>query len=278
MCRHTNSRRFFNGHRTKGDRRKVEAEDMSKVKDHNFYTVQAFMVKDLKLKGLEKDIYAIIFGFSQLEGQVFNGSLQYLADWTCSTKQGVSKVLKTLVEKGLIVKKDKFINGVKFCEYYTTEFNTLLNNVDRGMQQSLIPGMQQSLTNNISLDNTDNNIVNSIGEKKERKAAKQTSYDDIINENVYSEEVKAALYEFIKMRKLIKKPLTDYALKRLIKKLLKLSEGDIEKAIKILDTSTMNNWQDIYELKVEKPAANNYRSSANNGNVFLDIAKEEGLY
>ena len=116
----------------------------SKVKSENFVTIQGFMVKDLKLKGNELIIYAIVYGFSQTEGQVFNGSLQYLADWTNSTKQGVSKNLKSLVEKNYIQKKEKFINGVKFCEYYTTELNGVLNKVDGGMQQSLIP-MQQSL-------------------------------------------------------------------------------------------------------------------------------------
>ena len=107
----------------------------SRVKDNNYYVIQAFMVKDLKLKGLELNCYAIIYGFSQAENQVFNGSLQYLADWTLSTKQGVLKALKSLIDKGYITKNEKFVNGVKFVEYYATEFNTPLNNVDEGMQQ-----------------------------------------------------------------------------------------------------------------------------------------------
>lgn len=136
----------------------------SKVKDGNYYVVQSFMVKDLKLKGLEKDVYAIIYGFSQAENQVFNGSLQYLADWTTSTKQGVIKALKSLQDKGLIVKEDKQFNGVKFCEYYTTEFNTLVNKVEEGIQQSLTEGIKQSLPNNISLNNQINNIKDMYNE------------------------------------------------------------------------------------------------------------------
>lgn len=135
----------------------------NKVKSENFVTIQGFMVKDLKLKGNELLIYAIIYGFSQTEGQVFNGSLQYLADWTNSTKQGVSKSLKLLVEKGCLQKNEKYINGVKFCEYYATKFNRVLNKVDGGMQQSLIGGIKQSLTNNIDIYKIDNNIENNIG-------------------------------------------------------------------------------------------------------------------
>ena len=121
----------------------------SKVKDGNYYVVQSFMVKELKLKGLEKEIYAIIYGFSQAE-QKFDGSLQYLADWTTSTKQGVMKALKSLQEKGLINKEEKYKNNVKFVKYYATEFN-------RGMQLCLIGDIKQSLPNNINKDNINNN-------------------------------------------------------------------------------------------------------------------------
>ena len=68
----------------------------NKVKRENYITIQGFMLTDLKLKGNELLIYACIYGFSQAENQVFNGSLQYLADWTNSTKQGVIKCLKSL--------------------------------------------------------------------------------------------------------------------------------------------------------------------------------------
>ena len=87
------------------------------------------MVKDLKLKGNELIVFAIIYGFSQLDSQKYEGSLQYLADWTNSTKQGVIKNLKSLIKKELIIKNEKVINGVKFCEYYSTKFNGVLNKV-----------------------------------------------------------------------------------------------------------------------------------------------------
>ena len=52
----------------------------SKVQKDNYIVIQGWMIEDLKLKGNELIIYAIIYGFSQTEGQLFNGSLQYLAD------------------------------------------------------------------------------------------------------------------------------------------------------------------------------------------------------
>lgn len=119
---------------------------MSKVKNENYVLVQGWMINELNLKGNSLLIYAIIYGFSQEESHRFTGSLQYLADWTSSTKQGVTKCLKFLVEHGYISKEEKIVNGVKFCEYYTTK-------LDGGIQLSLTGGMQQSLPNNIDINN-----------------------------------------------------------------------------------------------------------------------------
>lgn len=144
---------------------------MSKVKNENYIVIQGWMVNDLKLKGNELMVYAVIYGFSQTENQRFTGSLQYLADWTNSTKQGVIKNLKSLVEKGFIEKEEKKINNVKFCEYYATKFNRVVNNVDDGIKQSLmegdkqslIGGIKQSLPNNtIPLDNTNIDNIDNI--------------------------------------------------------------------------------------------------------------------
>ena len=127
----------------------------SKVNRENFIVIQGWMLTDLNLKGNELIIYSCIWGFSQAENQVFNGSLQYLADWTNSTKQGVMKNLKALVEKGYIEKEENYIKGVKFCSYRATKLTEVLNKVNGGMKQSLTGGNKQSLTNNISLDNKD---------------------------------------------------------------------------------------------------------------------------
>lgn len=217
----------------------------SKVNRENYIVINGWMLTDLKLKGNELLVYACIYGFSQAENQVFNGSLQYLADWTNSTKQGVIKNLKSLEEKGYIVKSEKFINGVKFCEYYATQLNEVLNNVEWGNKQSLTGGTKQSLPNNLSLDTTENNIV----DIKERK--KESTYDALINELIENEEVKETIYEFIKMRKLMKKPLTDFALKKIINKLLKISSDPVVQ-ISVLEKSIKSNWLDIYEPKEEK--------------------------
>lgn len=87
---------------------------------HKYYSVLDFMVFDLKLKGLQKDIYAIIYD-SCREGNIYTGGISYLADWTQSTKQGVIKALKELTEKGLIERRERYENGVKYVDYYISD-------------------------------------------------------------------------------------------------------------------------------------------------------------
>lgn len=87
--------------------------------------------------------------------------------------------------------------------------------------------------------------------KKEKKEKSKTEIDLVIAESNYSDDLKNMIYEFIKMRKTIKKPMTTIAVKRLINKLDKFTNNDKEK-IQILDKSIFNSWQDIYPLKEEE--------------------------
>ena len=79
-------------------------------------------------------------------------------------------------------------------------------------------------------------------EKKERMA------DSILADQT----VFAAFTEFEKMRKMIKKPLTDLAKTRALSKLERLSGGAPDKAVAILNQSVDHCWQDLYEVKTEE--------------------------
>lgn len=104
--------------------------------------------------------------------------------------------------------------------------------------------------------------------KEERK--KETSYDKIINSMVEDEEIKNSIYEFIKMRNLIKKPMTDRALTMLINKLEKLS-SDKDIQIKILEKSILKNWTDIYELKGDNNDGNIRKCSNDDGSEYAEF-------
>lgn len=232
----------------------------SKVKRENFITIQGFMLTDLKLKGNELLIYACIYGFSQAENQVFNGSLQYLADWTNSTKQGVIKCLKSLEEKQFIVKKENYINGVKFCEYYATKFNTPINNVGGGIQQSLTGGVQQSLPNNIGFDTDNDNTAN----KKKGRKASGNSFDSLIDK--YSngnEEVKILLGDWLKVRKAKRAAMTDRAIELNLQKLENLAIESGLSVAEYLKEVICRGWQAFYPI-------NNYNAPASQQCGIMD--------
>lgn len=63
------------------------------------------------------------------------------------------------------------------------------------------------------------------------------------------EKLNQAFLDFMKMRKSIKKPMTDRAITRAMNSLQKLAGNDNDLAIKILEQSIFHCWQDLYELK-----------------------------
>ena len=99
------------------------------VKDNNYYVVQAWMVTKLGLKGLEKDLFAIIYGFSQEDESEFHGSLNYLAELTGYTKNRICDTLKHLTDMNYLEKNVVEFNTIKKCSYRVNQ--EILDTQDR---------------------------------------------------------------------------------------------------------------------------------------------------
>lgn len=118
--------------------------------------------------------------------------------------------------------------------------------------------------------NVTNHYSNAIEEDKEedknknikKKNTKENDFDSILSK-ITNDNLKQTLYDFIEMRKAIKKPLTKRGLELLIKKLNDLATNDNDK-IKILNESILNNWQGIFPLK---------NNASNSNNNFSDVAE-----
>ena len=90
------------------------------INDDSFIMIKPFMRKELNLKGNELMVYAIIHGFSMDGESFFYGSWQYLADWIGANKRTIANVLQSLINKGLLIKEDIYIDKVQRCKYCTT--------------------------------------------------------------------------------------------------------------------------------------------------------------
>lgn len=123
------------------------------MKKENYITIQGWMVKDLGLSGNELICYALIFGFTQDEESEFKGSLSYISEWLGTSKQNARLIIKRLVDKGYLIKRDEIINSVKFCRYTV------------GLIQPR--GMAETTTGGMAVLTTNNNIVDNIEDIKE---------------------------------------------------------------------------------------------------------------
>lgn len=188
----------------------------------------------------------------------FKMSLNALAKRIPSSRDKCIKVINTLKEIKIVsVNKVKTPNGdwdsnvykvnldelFKYLEVVVNKDNVVFNkdylvfDKDNG-SISEIP--QVVVENDTKNTNKNTNIEN----KKE----KETSIDKIINSYTENLDLRNTLKEFLKMRKSLKKPMTDKAMKLLINKLDKLGSNDNEK-IEILNQSIFNSWQGVFELK-----------------------------
>lgn len=120
-------------------------ENNKKIKPNSYYSIQYWMINELGLKGLELSIYAIIYGFSRDHCGAFTGSRSYLADFTNSTKAGVDKALKSLIQKNLLEKKDFVNHGIKNCIYVAKE---VANSVSQDSQLSCPNNIEDNIEDN----------------------------------------------------------------------------------------------------------------------------------
>ena len=130
----------------------------SKIRNDNYYVVHGWMRNNLNLSGIDLDIYAIIYGFSQDNEAEFTGSLQYLCEFTGASKPTVINSLKRLIDDQYIIKRTEVVNNVtlnryKVCTGGSKESLLVVKN--------LYGGSKDSLHNNNIYNNTiKNSIIN----------------------------------------------------------------------------------------------------------------------
>ena len=166
------------------------------ISPENYIVIQGWMITELNLSGKELLLYALIFGFSQGDGDGYSGGLKYLTEWTGTTKRNVMTLLTSLVSKGHLTKHEETKGGVKFCRYVA--------NFTSSEKISLPPGEKFSLGGEKISPN--NNINNTI--LTDRKSVCNTSYkpqfetefEDLWNKYPKKQGKQNALKAFIKAR------------------------------------------------------------------------------
>ena len=117
------------------------------------------------------------------------------------------------------------------------------------------------LNTNILSTNKLNTYIKKVS--KEHSSKPVENFDSIIESSTESEELRSALIEFVKFRKLIKKPMTNKALELIISKLNKLGASDRER-VEIVNQSIERGWAGVFALKSDEPQQGRYAQAQPN--------------
>ena len=180
----------------------------------------------------------------------FVSSYPQLAQQTNMSVQNVRTAINHLKSTGELTVKShaKFsvFTVVNYCQYQDDNRQLTDSQQATNRQLTTIEEGKNIRTKENTITKTS---VNTIKKTKENITSNNNIYfpnDEILNQ---------AFIDYMSMRKKIKKPMTDRAVDLAIKKLMELSGGDNDKAVKILNQSIMNSWQGLFELKDESLAS-----------------------
>ena len=187
----------------------------------------------------------------------------------------VRLALKTFCDFGMIELIDNVITIPNWSKYQTLdqmeerkEYMKNYMKKYRDKQKMLASGENEVNCKVNSKVNSKAN-VNSLEEEREEDKDKnkninkkrKSEFDDLIDEYTSNDLFKNAIYDFIKMRKTSKAPMTSKALKLMLNKLDGLANNEAEK-IEILNQSIMNCWKGVFPLKGEYNAGTNRNSKS----------------
>ena len=213
------------------------------------YTVIDNEIIRADLKATQKIVLITILSYHNKErGYSYPSHSDLMRDCCIKDKNTLIKAIKDLEALGYLRKET--IKGVgnryyieEVGENKTTEKISSVKNPTGGVWKTQLEVCEKPNT-----INTKTNTKINTNNKKEKE---KTNIDKIINAYTENNSLVEAIKDFIKMRKTIKKPITDRGLKMILNKLDQYGNDDLEK-IEILENSIMNCWQGVFELKNKK--------------------------
>ena len=228
---------------------------VSDIEESNYYKMPK-AIYELDLKPIDREVYMLC-----LENWRLSVSNNWINEsneiYFYATQEKISEVLKVnkstiirsfkkLIENNLLETEKENGNANKYFlkKIKVVEKNNQCQNATGGKLQ---PYQWQ-------------NTTATSGKMQPNK--EEIKKNNIIRKNIYiSERFKQTFSDFLEMRKSIKKPATKKAIEMIIIKLEKVNNE--EQAIKMLERSIINNWQDVYEIQERgNDGSKNYKSTS----------------
>lgn len=227
-------------------------QDNFSAEQPNYYAVLPATIRyDKNLSSSEKLFYAEISALAQKDGRCW-ASRKYFAELYGVSEKTISCWTAKLAQQGYIE-----VRVIRNSQNAILRRNITLKVLHTPSYKNVTTPLQKC--NDPSYKNvTDNNT--SKNNKKVSKAQSKPveNFDSIIQKSTESTELRETLVEFVKFRKLIKKPMTNKALELIIAKLNKLGTSDKER-VAILNQSIERGWAGVFSLKDEEPQSKGYQ-------------------
>ena len=228
----------------------------------SYTVIKNDLLRSNNLKANTKILLLVLLSYENKEDGFAYPSHSRLMKETMLSKTTLLKCLNELEEKGHIKRvKEKGENN----KYYINSSHKISTTEN-----------DTSYKNNTTSSHKNSTLQVLYTSNKKEKEKSKTNLDKIIEAYTENDSLKETIKDFIKMRKTIKKPVTDRSLKLTLNKLDQYGKNDSEK-IEILENSIMNCWQGVFELKNKKePTA--IGSENKNIKVNPSICNNEGKY
>lgn len=149
------------------------------MKDGSYVVIQSWMLTDYKLKGNELIVYATIYGYTQDGEHWYYGTRGHLAEWCGAQRDTVDRCLKSLIEKGLIERRDVVEYGRTIVQYRATKNAQGAAKTDTPKEKSGTPALKNRHINNQIQpnDNLDNIYAPTIEEVRSYVKEKGYRFD-----------------------------------------------------------------------------------------------------
>lgn len=225
---------------------------VNKTKDYTVMANYHFRDKNLSLKA--KGLLSMMLSLPNGWGY----SVEGLAKLSSDGRASVMAALKELEKFHYLKRSQARDNSGKLGEAIYDIFEQPWSEKPTTVK----PTTEKPTAENRTLLNTNklNTKVLNTNNKKVSKAQSKPveNFDSIIQKSTESTELREALVEFVKFRKLIKKPMTNKALELIIAKINKLGQSDRER-VAILNQSIERGWAGVFSLKDEEQQGKGYQ-------------------
>ena len=225
---------------------------VNKTKDYTVMANYHFRDKNLSLKA--KGLLSMMLSLPDGWGYSIEGLVKLSSDGRASVMAALNELekfnyLKRSRTRDLSGKLGEAVYDI--FEQPKSDFPTLEK-----------PTLEKPTLENRTLLNTNKlntNKLNTNNKKVSKAQSKHVeNFDSIIQKSTESTELRESLVEFVKFRKLIKKPMTNKALELIIAKLKKLGQSDRER-VAILNQSIERGWAGVFSLKDEELQSKGYQ-------------------